>query len=766
MKRVRQLILAITCFALALVLMSSGILYIALYEPPLYTPVGDSDTSGESTSDGTLPDVTTDGTAPDGTAPDGTDPGESPDVTPDKKGDQNLMLITQDAFRDPANEYRALRIAHEYMGLVGDTLEEKIGKLAEYGFGGVVTNDLWNGSYLKNPSSLSVLNTFVQAAHGAGLRVWLYDEKGYPSGAAGDLTCEGHPEYEAVRLTQVTVKGSGTGVTTAALPDAFVKVEYALLQTDSGYVPAEVTVDGGQLSVKGTNGAWVAYIYCVTKYNLHFEYNNSYPNILNREAMARFIEVTFDTYEGAIDNFSDVVEAFFDDEAQLLAAHHITPDGLTNPVIPYDYDIFDTFAAKYGYDPRPILPLLYNGTSDEAKRVRAQFYAHVGDLVSENYFGQIQEWCEAHGTKLSGHLLLEEQMFYHIPVYGNYIQCSQNMGYPGFDILDPRPANYLRNMSTGGKYASSSAWLSGQERVFVEICPVADPDEFATNHLDYALGTMTFTYFDGGNQLATYYVQANGERDTGRAFNEYVGRLGSMTVGAQNKTEIAIYYTIDTVAGEYISPENQNLYSVGSAARKNDDTVGKLITGLRQQGLDYVFLDSVSMQSGTAEGGVLKVGSFGFKTILVPKATVMRVEDIRILDTLIEQGCEVIFVSEMPSIAFNEADQAELEDFVSRRSELLMNLPTRAAKAVTTRVALTVDSRQTVYVSPYEKNGVEFFFLANASTKDDTITLHYEGAVGYRLYDPVSGEITEIGASDTCAIASYRALFVQPLVAE
>ena len=690
----------------------------------------------------------------------------SPDTEPEDNGDQNAMLVPHDAFKNPDNEYRALRIAHEYMNLPGDMLDDKVAKLSEYGFGGVITNDVWNKRYLQNAGQLSLLNTFVQSAHNSGLRVWIYDEYGYPSGSAGDLTCAGHPEYEAVRLQQITVTGNGAGVQMVSLPDAFVKVEYACVETADGYTPIEVVVDGGKMAVQGTNGAWKAYVYCVTKYNGHFEWNSSYPNILNREAIARFIEVTFDTYEGAIENFSEIVEAIFDDEAQLLAAHHITNDKMTNPVIPYDYDIFETFAAKYGYDPKPILPLLYNGTSDEAKRVRAQFYAHVGDLVSENYFGQIQEWCEAHGIKLSGHLLLEEQMFYHAPVYGNYIQCSQNMGYPGFDILDPRPANYIRDMSTGGKYASSPAWLGGQKRVFVEICPVVGGEEFATNHLDYALGTMTFAYFDGGNQLATYYTQANSDPETGRAFNEYVGRLGSMTVGAQNTTEIAIYYTIDTISGEYITPENQNLYSVGEAARENDAMVGALATALREKGLDYVFLDSASMQSGSVNNGTLKVGNFSLKTIIVPKATVMRIEDIRILASLIEQGANIIFVGEMPSIAFDSKDQTELDTFSAQYENLLYRLAERAVARVTTKVDLTVNANQIVYVSPYERDGVEFFFLANASAEDATLTLNYDGAVGYRLYNPVNGDITEISADESCNLASYRALFVQPLMAE
>ena len=680
------------------------------------------------------------------------------------KGEQNEMLIDKKSFKNPDNKYRGLRIAHEYISLPGRDLSDKIKKLSDYGFGGVVTNDVWDNDYLLG--DMTHLNQFVQSAHDAGLRVWIYDEKGYPSGSAGDLTCQGHPEYEAVRLTQLKVKGNGTQTKKVALPDAFVQLEYACLQTSAGYMPARVTVQEDQLVVEGTEGSWVAYIYCVTKYNFHFEWNSSYPNILNREAIARFIEVTLDTYAGRIENFSETVEAIFDDEAQLLAGHHILPGDLSNPVIPYDYDIFDTFAQKFGYDPRPLLPLIYEGTTDEAKRVRAQFYAHVGDLVSENYFGQIQEWCEANGTKLSGHLILEEQMFYHVPIYGNYVQCSLNMGYPGFDILDPRPANYIANMSSGGKYASSPAWLSGQERVFVEICPVVNAEEFATNHLDYALGTMTFVYFDGGNQVATYYTQANSEMTTGRAFNNYIGRMGSITVGAQNKNEIALYYGIDTVAGEYVAPENQNVYSAVNEARKNDIQVDSLVSHLRKAGLDYVVLDSTSMKKGTVNGSSLEVGTFSFKTILVPYCKVMRIEDVRILEQLIENGANVIFVGSMPSIAFEEKDQAELDDFVARHGDLLKNIPVSAVKAITTKVALSVEAKQTIYVSPYERDGIEFFFLANASADDASMTLHYEGAVGYRLYNPVNGEITEISADEACHLASYRALFVQPLMAE
>ncbi len=735
-----KLLIIIVCFALSFALLLGGTLVLML--SPRTSP------NAPPSEESTTPEQET----------------EPPVQTVDPAV-QNKLLISAEDFKDPAAEYRALEIVHDFLSLPGETMEDKVASLKEYGFGGAATNMKWDGGYLQQGHTLDLLGSFVSEAHKQGVRIWLYDEYGYPSGSAGNLTVKDHPEYAAVRSVQVKLSGNGPETRTANLPQGFIKIDSALLKTGSTYTPFTPTVENGVISVTGTEGAWTAYVYCVEQYCYGFEWNSSYPNILNRDAVARFIEVTFDTYEGAIENFDEVVEAIFDDEAQLLATHHIMPNGLICPVLPYDYDIFETFEAKYGYDARPLLPLIYSGDSPEAMRVRAHFYSHVGDLVSENFFGQIQDWCEEHGTQLSGHLLLEEQMFYHVPVYGDYIQSSMNMGYSGFDVLNVRPKPYLEQMSTGGKYASSPAWLSGKERVMIEIAPAADPDEFATNHLDYALGAMTFAYFDGGNQITSYYGQSHSDKETGKIFNEYVGRMGSLTVGAQNTTQIAIYYAIDTAAASYEAPTSQNLYSASDWAKKNDTLVGRLATGLRRVGLDYVFLDDASMQGGTVSAGGLQVGSFTFTTVIVPNATVMDIKSMRVLDALIEQGVNVIFVESMPSLAFFEADQAELEALSAKHSSLLCAKFSDAVSAVTTEVKLKVSSKlKYVYVSPYQKDGTEFFFLACNAQKPIEVKLSYPDAIGYRIYDPVSGEIYEV--ENTATVQSFRALFVQPLLPE
>ena len=692
---------------------------------------------------------------------------ENPTAEPTAAPVPDAPILTAEEFANPANLYRGLCMAHDFQGLPGGTSDKRAKKLAEKGFGGVVTNDGWDSKYLQSENKLKRLNDFVQAVHENGLRVWLYDEKGYPSGAAGGQVVEEDGKYQAVALEQIAVKGSGTGLKTADVPEDIILLEAykAYLSTDQKtYIMKDVSIVNGKLRFDGLDGDWSGFVYVVANHGCYGneKYSKTYPNIMNKEAMQKFIDLTYETYGKAIENFSGIVEAFFTDEPGLLATRNLFNATKTRPTIPFDYGMVEDFEQQYGVELESRLPLLFNGLTDEAKLLRAQFYEYIGTRVSESYFGQINAWCEAHGSKGSGHLALEEQLKYHIPFYGDYFRSSVAMGYPGFDILSPRPANYLANMSTGAKYASGPAWLYNKERVFVEICPVSDPDEFETNHLDYALGTMTFTYFDGGNQVASYYGQANSDEATGRTFNEYIGRLGSMTVGAVNKTQIGIYYPIDTVGAYYLPPDDQSIYSAFSGATINDSLVNRMVQDLRKNGLDYVFIDDASIQNGTVTKTSLDFNNFSFTTIIVPRAEVMDLATMQKLCRLADNGANVIFVNMMPRIAMKEADQEKLTELSQNHRDFLCGKVEDVVGKVTTKIAMTLESKQTVYISPWEKNGQEFYFLANADKNTAQVKINYAGVSSFRLYDPIAGTITET-SDPNVTVDPYRALFVQPI---
>jgi hypothetical protein len=121
-------------------------------------------------------------------------------------------------FIKPTNKYRHLTMMHGFVPrerfswefdkkIVSDNdsqsyrdiIKSRLDQLAEWGFGGVVAN-VTPPNYLEDEDHWKVFAAGVEETAKAGMRMWIYDEDGYPSGAAGGLALRDHPEYEAQAL--------------------------------------------------------------------------------------------------------------------------------------------------------------------------------------------------------------------------------------------------------------------------------------------------------------------------------------------------------------------------------------------------------------------------------------------------------------------------------------------------------------------------------------------------------------------------------------
>ena len=103
MKQANKLILAVTCYALAAVLVLGGSLY-ALADPALsgQTPDTPDDPEHSASIPTTEEEIIT-----------------RPPLTAEI---QNTMLIENNAFTTPENKYRALRIEHHFQNIRGESL--------------------------------------------------------------------------------------------------------------------------------------------------------------------------------------------------------------------------------------------------------------------------------------------------------------------------------------------------------------------------------------------------------------------------------------------------------------------------------------------------------------------------------------------------------------------------------------------------------------------------------------------------------------------
>lgn len=446
-------------------------------------------------------------------------------------------------FLNPPAEYRIHQIIHDW----GNDYHSKLKELKEYGFGGVVTNVPWDEDYLLSTEKFGKLDKVIDDAGKMGLRAWLYDEKGYPSGAAGGLVLEGYPEYEARGIFQIDIKGIGKMQMEIPLPEEGIRFVHAVMypvlngSTDfSGGIDIDFTET--IVTVCGIDGEWIlcAYVEKIAFQGTHAQNNGweprHYPNLLDRDAVRRFIKVAYEPYYKNLSSFEKNIHAIFTDEPSLMAAYQNTETEFKYAVIPWEKRLPEMFFKHHGYNLFPHLHSLFEGMTEEDKTVRVNFYKTISEMLAESYFGQIAEWCCSHRVNASGHALLEESMVYHVAYYGSLMRVIREMQFPGVDMLTTRPHTYLYDnfgYFMAAKYVSSAARAVGKKQVMAEICPVIfSPDgNFEIDKeasLDDMVGTANLLYFNGVTHVNSYYNIGEHRQEEYKKYCEYVGRLGVM----------------------------------------------------------------------------------------------------------------------------------------------------------------------------------------------------------------------------------------------
>ena len=304
--------------------------------------------------------------------------------------DPNMIFV--DEMRDPETILAGMR------------------ELKELGLGGIVCNVDF-AKYMVSEAHWQTLIQGVDACRQVGLRVWIYDEQGYPSGAAGGLVLKHNPPFEALALT---------------------------------YDPSRPE----PLALRP------AYEY--THASNNFYAARRYPNLIDERAVRCFIETTHEAYWRRLkEHFGTTIRAVFTDEPSLMAVNigplpeHIRKkvrvvDSLDAnvkplPSVPWVRDLPRQYQQRYGEDILAVRRSLFEGSSEADRLVRRRFWALISDLIAERYFGQIQEWARVHRIASSGHTLWEESPLHHVPLEANALKVLGRMDIPGLDMLSSDP---------------------------------------------------------------------------------------------------------------------------------------------------------------------------------------------------------------------------------------------------------------------------------------------------------------------------------------
>lgn len=643
-------------------------------------------------------------------------------VFPEATEAPDLPIAAADVFTNPGAEYRPYKMVHSWLDTAwnngkANNYKQRLDYLVEIGFGGVVTNVPWDDKYLTNDKAFESLTRILDYARGNGLGTWLYDEYWYPSGYADQLTMEGHPEYEAIGVSQIARTGTGSaGVTVMLSEDVRQVLGVMIYPVQDGSIDltqgknVSYTLQERKLQAPGQEGSWEIRIFCTYPVEIAADMTNdasgqirTRPNLLNKAAVARFIEVTHQQYKDKISDFSSRIIGIFTDEPALAAERYLEgSEGKDYPLLPWEGTLAEHFWEKFGYELLPYLPSLFGGTTELDKQVRQNYYETVGDMFTESYTAQIQSWCKANGTELSGHLLFEESLGYQIPLYGDMFQQLCNMGYPGIDDLSMFPESYTSGgLFLAAKMASSAARYRNISKVMVELCPVIETDKFYANHHEYALATLSQLYISGINQINCYYDPARSSNEEARIFTDYAARMSYMLEDAVMSSGIGVFYSTKTSQQYYVASSTQDLMDTPQEVLSLFSSIKDITTRLSQAHLDFDFFTEQILDSAAVKDGKLYSGSAQYSVIILPSVELLPLRTMQKLDRFASQGGTLIFTGCLPSKSNIPSESPYVKALAEKYQNNLMytsavgNVPNLALHAAVT--AMNTDSAGGIY---------------------------------------------------------------------
>lgn len=297
----------------------------------------------------------------------------------------------------------------------------------------------WGGAFIHSRIGLltpylgeewfAACDAVMEACREHGMLVWLYDEDKWPSGFSG---------------------GS------VPLSDADFRFKTLIARPVGSPIP-ENCAPLGQSA-----GGLQAYVWTSPLGDPWFN-GTCYADLMNRQAMRKFLDDAYEPYFARYGElYGTLIRAEFTDEPTTAQRSRL-PVGS----VPFTGEVPAKFVEMWGYDPLPKLHLLFEDAPG-CEKFRLHYFRVTNELFERNFSQQLGDWCAQHGIALTGHYILEGDL-YHQQLWGSKLMPNyRHQGIPGIDHLGRQIEERIT-----AKQCQSVANQYGKRRVLSELYGVA-----------------------------------------------------------------------------------------------------------------------------------------------------------------------------------------------------------------------------------------------------------------------------------------------------
>lgn len=534
-----------------------------------------------------------------------------------------------------------------------------------------------------------------------GMKAWVYDENGWPSGFVGGKLLEN----EANRDQYITYE---IGDFDQSATVSYLLTEHTMQRVKEG------DKDGDYL-------------------NLYIKIATSTADILNPDVVEQFIDLTHEAYQRRFgDDFSKKIEGFFTDEPQ----YH-------RWATPYTVMIQRYFTEEYGEDILDSLGLLFV-EKEGYRSFRYRYWKGMQALMLRNYAERVYNWCEEHGVKLTGHYIEEVTMGYQNMCCAGVMPFYEFEHIPGIDWLG-RATHDVGELSP--RQVGSVAAQLGKKQVITETfgCCGWDVTPLELKRIagfQYVNGVNMIChhlipYSERGNRKYDYpahYSEVNPWVNDGlKEFNDYFAKLGYLLGEGTAHVNVAMLHPIRSTYFDY----KRELEASGFGIQKQDEKLYYACRELSGRNIEYHFLDETLLSKhGFVNGSKIGCGQCEYEYLVLPNILTMDRTTESLLREYVQNGGKVFIIGEKPTYL-----EAENHTYDYLQSNCTME---DIIKAQPYRV---VDPHTKIYATYRTMGEKTYLYVINCSdTETYEQTFDFNADIhSFEKVDILSGEKKQIG---------------------
>ncbi|MBQ8579012.1 MAG: hypothetical protein IJ449_13765 [Clostridia bacterium] len=526
------------------------------------------------------------------------------------------------------------------------------------------------------------MDVILTECEARGMKVWILDDKHFPSGYANGIIKKKYPEEQMWGITERHMDVVGPQKNASVLYQWKTSAEDRLLGVVAcRRVPGEETLTGEAVDLTDNlyddmvyfdlpAGTWRIFYIFQTRSGLS-DRMREYADKLTPIGGDAYLEAVYEPHFAHLEqHFGKTLAGFFSDEpcfGNNSRSGFRAEMGRKYSHFPYTEEVLVRLLERFGREAVTMLPALWYDSADTSmQKIRLAYMDIITRLYSENFTYKLGNWCREHGVEYIGHVIEDDDQ--HMMTQnsaGHYFRALDGQDMAGIDVVlcqivpgfeddihtvpcsydtcDPSFYNFVLP-----KLGSSHAHIQPEKkgRAMCEIYGAYGwaeglkmmkwlTDLMLVRGINYYVPHAFTPKFPDFDCPPHFFAQGtNPQFARFRLLMDYMNRVCHLTNNAKHVPCAAVLYQAEA-------------YWSGGEFMKND-VAARYLT---EHQLDYDIVPCDRLYDAKVRGGKLCVGDAEYPCLVIPKAAYQPKALLDAAAAFAKAGLPVYFVSATPAEA-------------------------------------------------------------------------------------------------------------------